>query len=35
MTIDDFNNYGFKFGDSVDVKFSNGYELLDLPYYNG
>ena len=35
MTIDDFNELGFKFGDSVDVKFSNGYELLDLPYYNG
>ncbi len=35
LKIEDFNNKGFKFGDSVDVKFSNGYELLDLPYYNG
>ena len=35
MPIDEFNRLGFKFGDSVDVKFSNGYELLDLPYYNG
>ena len=35
MTIDDFNKLGFKYGDSVNVKFSNGYELLDLPYYNG
>lgn len=35
ITIDDFNDLGFKFGDSVDVKFSNGYELEDLPYYNG
>ena len=35
MEIDDFNNLGFKYGDSVDVKFSNGYELTDIPYYNG
>ena len=35
MTIDDFNALGFKYGDSVNVKFSNGYELKDLPYYNG
>lgn len=34
-TIDDFNEMGFKYGDSVNVKFSNGYELLDIPYYNG
>lgn len=35
ITIDDFNKLGFKYGDSVNVKFSNGYELIDLPYYNG
>lgn len=35
ITIDDFHDLGFEFGDSVDIKFSNGYELLDLPYYNG
>ena len=35
MTIDDFNALGFKYGDSVNVTFSNGYELKDLPYYNG
>ena len=35
MTIEDFNQLGFEFGDSVDVIFSNGYELKDLPYYNG
>ena len=34
-TIEDFNKLGFKFGDSVDVTFSNGYKHLDLPYYNG
>jgi len=35
ITIDDFNKLGFKFGDSVDIIFSNGYKLLDQPYYNG
>ena len=35
MTIDDFNNEGFKYGDSIDISFTNGYELKDLPYYNG
>ena len=34
-TIEEFNNLGFAYGDSVDVSFSNGYELKDLPYYNG
>lgn len=35
ITIDDFNALGFEFGDSVNVTFSNGYQLDDLPYYNG
>ncbi|MBQ6559644.1 MAG: tyrosine-protein phosphatase [Erysipelotrichaceae bacterium] len=35
ITIDDFNELGFSFGDSVDVEFSNGYKLEDIPYYNG
>ena len=35
ITIDDFNKLGFAFGDSVDVEFSTGYKLEDLPYYNG
>ena len=35
ITIDDFNALGFGFGDSVNVTFSNGYKLDDLPYYNG
>lgn len=34
-TIEEFNNMGYEYGDSVDVTFSNGYELNDLPYYNG
>ena len=33
--IEDFNALGFAYGDSVDVTFSNGYTLRDLPYYNG
>ena len=35
ITIDDFNQLGFTYGDSVDVVFSNGYALEDIPYYNG
>ncbi len=35
ITIDDFNKLGFTYGDSVDVVFSNGYKLEDIPYYNG
>lgn len=35
MTIEDFNSLGFEYGDSVDISFSNGYSLEDIPYYNG
>ncbi len=35
ISIDDFNKLGFKYGDSIDIKFSNDYELRDIPYYNG
>lgn len=35
MSIEDFNALGFEYGDSVDVEFSNGYKLEDIPYYNG
>lgn len=34
-TIDEFNALGFAYGDSVNVAFSNGYVLEDIPYYNG
>ena len=34
-TIDEFNALGYEYGDSVDVTFSNGYEIKDIPYYNG
>lgn len=35
MTIDEFNALGFAYGDSVNVTFSNGYQMDNLPYYNG
>ena len=35
ITIDDFNALGFTYGDSVDIEFSNGFVLEDIPYYNG
>lgn len=35
MPIEEFNALGFDYGDSVDVLFSNGYKLEDIPYYNG
>lgn len=35
VSIEDFMNCGFDFGDSVNVKFSNGLELSDIPYYSG
>ena len=34
-TIEYFNSLGFEYGDSVDIFFSNGYAMEDLPYYNG
>ena len=35
IDIDSFNKLGFAYGDSVDVTFSNGYTMEDIPYYNG
>ena len=35
ISIDSFNKLGFNLGDSCDIKFSNGYQLLDVPYFNG
>ena len=35
MTIDDFCALGFEYGDAVDVRFSNGYELENVPFFNG
>ena len=35
VTIEDFNKSGFDYGDSVNVEFSNGKSLKDIPYYSG
>ena len=35
ISIDDFNELGFAYGDSVNVEFDNGTSLMDIPYYNG
>ena len=32
LTIDEFNAKGYEYGDSVNVSFSNGYTLEDIPY---
>ena len=35
ISIEDFLNLGFEFGDSVDVTFSGGWKIEDVPFYNG
>lgn len=35
LDLDEFNSLGFNYGDSLDVIFSNGYTLNDVPYYTG
>lgn len=35
ISIDSFNNLGFKLGDSCNISFSNGYKIDDVPYFNG
>ena len=35
LTIDEFKGKGFKFGDSVNVSFSNGDVFEDVPFYDG
>ncbi|MDO4940725.1 MAG: tyrosine-protein phosphatase [Erysipelotrichaceae bacterium] len=34
-TIDEFCELGFRYGDSVNVIFSNGYSFYDIPFYTG
>ena len=34
-SIDEFNELGFAFGDSVDIAFDNGQTYKDIPYYSG
>ena len=35
VTIEEFQKKGFAFGDSCDIRFSNGLEYKDIPFYNG
>ena len=35
ISIEEFNKLGFEYGDSVNVMISNGYEALDIPYFDG
>lgn len=35
ITPEAFAQAGFSLGDSVDISFSNGYSLTDIPFYNG
>ena len=35
ISIADFLNAGFSFGDSCDITFSNGLAFEDIPFYNG
>ena len=35
ISIADFNNIGFKFGDSLKLSFSNGVNYEDIGYYSG
>ena len=35
LTIEEFNDMDFTYGDSLRIRFSNGCVLEDLPYYNG
>ena len=34
-TPEEFSEKGFEFGDTVDLAFSNGFFLENVPYYNG
>ncbi len=35
ISIEEFLDAGFKFGDSCDIVFSNGLSFEDIPFYNG
>ena len=35
LDAEDFKAAGFSFGDSLDIVFSNGETLTDVPYFNG
>ena len=35
ISLEDMKNNGLDFGDSLNIYFSNGNKLLDIPYFNG
>lgn len=35
LSQEEFENAGFKLGDSCDIKFENGYTINDVPFFNG
>lgn len=35
ISIEDFNELGFTYGDSINLKLSSGTSFKDIPYYNG
>ncbi len=35
ISIEDFNKKGFNLGDSVNLSFTNGFKLEDIPYFDG
>ena len=35
VSPEEFEKAGFNLGDSCDVSFGNGFELTDIPFYNG
>ncbi len=35
LSPEEFENAGFKLGDSCDIVFENGYTIEDVPFYNG
>lgn len=34
LSTEELNQMGFAYGDSVDIKFDNGFSLEDVPYHN-
>ena len=35
ISIEDFINSGFTYGDSINVYFSNNLKAIDIPFYSG
>lgn len=35
LSIEEFNELGFSFGDSLNIRFDNGKMIEDIPYYSG